>query len=279
LSRSEPSFLVDRLGYWILRVDNALGIRGRSPVVCGWSNPATTDKVFFVPKHVMKLGGSLFLFPNFAEQLRHWWRHLQVREHELEPTPWFVVVGGGKVVDAVRQWDETHELPARDSHQLALAGMSVTAQFVARLMDWPLAVLSPNFTSEQCETGWSPSSGGVGAAHAKFRPGIRQHQAFPDCPLVIDLSVAVAADPELPASWEVTSDSLALWFAHRIGSRRLVLMKAVNPLETPVKIGKIAQDGWVDAYFSRMWSKAPEVEVQIAHFSHCPQTSQITGAS
>jgi aspartokinase-like uncharacterized kinase len=33
---------------------------------------------------------------------------------------------------------------------------------------------------------------------------------------------------ELPASWDVTSDSIAAWVAHRVGAERLVLVKAVD---------------------------------------------------
>jgi aspartokinase-like uncharacterized kinase len=33
---------------------------------------------------------------------------------------------------------------------------------------------------------------------------------------------------ELPASWAVTSDSIAAWVAHRVGAERLVLVKAAD---------------------------------------------------
>ena len=35
---------------------------------------------------------------------------------------------------------------------------------------------------------------------------------------------------ELPASWDVTSDSIAAWVAHRVGAERLVLVKAADGL-------------------------------------------------
>jgi aspartokinase-like uncharacterized kinase len=43
------------------------------------------------------------------------------------------------------------------------------------------------------------------------------------------LPAALPVDP-LPASWEVTSDSIAAWFAERAGAGRLVLMKEVDGL-------------------------------------------------
>jgi aspartokinase-like uncharacterized kinase len=43
---------------------------------------------------------------------------------------------------------------------------------------------------------------------------------------------------ELPASWDVTSDSIAAWVAHRVGAERLVLVKAADGLG-------------VDGYFPR----------------------------
>ena len=35
---------------------------------------------------------------------------------------------------------------------------------------------------------------------------------------------------DLPASWQVTSDSIAAWVADRVGAERLVLLKAVDGL-------------------------------------------------
>lgn len=216
-------------------------------------------------------------FPDLANQVGRWWQHLRDLHVESGPAQWLVVVGGGTVVDAVRDWDHIHSLTPQDSHQLALAGMQVTARLVARLMDWPILEF--------------PAAGAIGCG--KIRPPepdladpmatrldtanwLRTAASFGvERPLVVDLAAAAAVDRRLPESWDVTSDSLALWLAAQVGARRLMLLKAVSPLENPVKIGKISELGWVDAFFSRMWSEEPGIQVEIAHFSHYPQVSQV----
>lgn len=225
---------------------------------------------------VMKLGGSLLSFPNLAEQLAVWWDILAPQRQSSEGSRWLVVVGGGAIVDTVRNWERLHPLTSRDSHQLALAGMTVTAQLVARLMNWPLAVM-PTLGGLVDAVGTATEPPPLPAANvASWIKDLSQWSA--DRPLVVDVSSAAAADPNLPESWDLTSDSLSLWLAQLVGARSLVLLKAVSPLETPVKLGKICGLGWVDAYFSRMWSEGPSVQVQIAHFSHCPQISQVQRA-
>ncbi|MDP1563792.1 MAG: hypothetical protein Q8M16_20615 [Pirellulaceae bacterium] len=226
--------------------------------------------------HVLKLGGSLLQSPDLPNQVGRWWQHLRDLHVESGPVQWLVVVGGGTVVDAVRAWDRVHSLSPRDSHRLALAGMQVTARMVARLMEWPLLEF--------------PAAGAIGGGKVSpegpdsVDPMTRSEMAAwtgtaarfgVERPLVVDLAAAAAADRRFPESWDVTSDSLAMWLATQVRAKQLVLLKAVSPLENPVKIGKISDLGWVDAFFSRMWSEEPGIQVEIAHFSHYPQISQV----
>lgn len=228
------------------------------------------------PSQILKLGGSLLLRPDLVNQLDCWWRNLRNRDVELSAAPWFVVVGGGTVVDVVRSWDQVHSLSPTDSHRLALQGMKVTARLVAKLMDWPLLEF-PRLV----EPGGSGNMPREDENHSQFSPcQVWWEEVIRlgvDRPIVVDLAVAAGADRRLPESWEVTSDSLAMWLALRVQARRVVLLKAVNPLENPGKIGKIVGLGWVDAFFSRMWSEGPGIQVEIAYFSQCPQVSQIQG--
>ncbi len=221
---------------------------------------------------VMKLGGSLLLLPDLVDQLGRWWQHLQERRFDTKPGHWLVVVGGGSLVDVVRRWDQVHQFSPRDSHQLALAGMQVTARMVARLMDWPLLEFP---TPEKKEPSEAVVASKLGW-HGTFEFGKRLGAGIGrERPIVVDLAAAVAEERQVPESWEVTSDSLAMWLATKVGAHRLVLLKPVSPLESLVKIGKIEDLGWVDAFFSRMWSAEPGTHVEVAYFSHYPQVSQV----
>jgi dihydroneopterin aldolase len=55
---------------------------------------------------------------------------------------------------------------------------------------------------------------------------------------------------EIPATWDVTSDSLAAWLAGRIGAARLLLVKHGAPSE-PVSVAELAARGVVDPAFPR----------------------------
>ena len=73
---------------------------------------------------------------------------------------------------------------------------------------------------------------------------------------------------ELPASWQVTSDSIAAWVAVRVGAGRLVLIKDVDGLfaDWPARGAPIAQltvaelaalrPGGVDAYLPTALARA-----------------------
>lgn len=54
---------------------------------------------------------------------------------------------------------------------------------------------------------------------------------------------------EVPASWAVTSDSLAAWLARKIGADHLLLVKSVEIPAESVGAGQAAAAGWIDAAF------------------------------
>jgi 5-(aminomethyl)-3-furanmethanol phosphate kinase len=57
--------------------------------------------------------------------------------------------------------------------------------------------------------------------------------------------------PDLPESWEVTSDSLACWLANELCARRVVLIKSATPPENLTTAAALARAGYVDAAFPR----------------------------
>jgi aspartokinase-like uncharacterized kinase len=111
--------------------------------------------------------------------------------------PLLVVPGGGGFADAVRDADRRFRLRAPTSHRMAILGME---QF-----GWLLSDLIP------------------GAVRCTSRPRVSAGRATVLLPAALPLDA-------LPASWHVTSDSIAAWVACRAGAGRLVLVKAVDGL-------------------------------------------------
>jgi aspartokinase-like uncharacterized kinase len=114
-----------------------------------------------------------------------------------ERHPLLLVPGGAHFADAVREADRRFGLPATTSHHMAVLGME---QF-----GWLLSELIPG--AERCADLALPASGRT----------------------AVLLPAQLALDT-LPASWQVTSDSIAAWAAAQLGAGRLVLVKEVDGL-------------------------------------------------
>jgi aspartokinase-like uncharacterized kinase len=117
-----------------------------------------------------------------------------------ERHPLLVVPGGAGFADAVRDHDRRFGLRAATSHRMAILAME---QF-----GWLLSDLIPR--AVRCADLARASELAAGQAAVLLPAGL---------PL-----------EALPASWEVTSDSIAAWAAGRVGAARLVLIKDVDGL-------------------------------------------------
>jgi aspartokinase-like uncharacterized kinase len=134
-----------------------------------------------------------------------------------------IVPGGGAFADVVRDEQRRLGFSDRAAHRMALLAME---QYGEVLID-RMPSLLPCRTIEE-----------IRRAATMKRVAVWLPAAM------------VLADPAVPESWEVTSDSIAAWLARRLSARVLVLVKsaaAARPLD-PVAL---AAQGLVDAAFPR----------------------------
>jgi 5-(aminomethyl)-3-furanmethanol phosphate kinase len=139
---------------------------------------------------VVKVGGGL-LSEHGVEGLRRACAEVEKLSRRRSV---LVVPGGGPFADAVRAADDGGRLGDALAHRLALAAMDQLGMVLARLLP----------AAESTATLRAPAGLGLLLATPAF-----------------------AGRPGVPASWTVTSDSLAVLAAGEIGAREAILLKPV----------------------------------------------------
>jgi aspartokinase-like uncharacterized kinase len=161
---------------------------------------------------VVKLGGSLY----------HWDR-LPDCLSRLADCALTIVPGGGPFADQVRQAQRDWRFDDATAHAMAILGM---AQF-GRM----LAGLEPRLTV------------------AETLPALLGETARGRTAVWLP-ALAELNDGDCPESWDVTSDSLALWLAIRIEASDLTLVKSVDSCESTDWL-ELSRRGIVDAAFAQ----------------------------
>ena len=165
---------------------------------------------------IVKLGGSHAL----ATHLKDWLCALAGCGGRV-----VIVPGGGPFADVVRQTQPVIGFDDRAAHRMALLAME---QFATAICS-----LEPTFVL-------ATSRHAIEAAIRLDRTAVW---------LAARMALAAA---DLPASWDLTSDSLAAWLAHRLGARFLVLVKHAGPfLGECLEATKLAAQGVVDPLFPK----------------------------
>lgn len=136
-----------------------------------------------------------------------------------------LVVGGGPMVEALRQLDSVHHFTPEAAHWLSIRAMSVTAGLVAELL------------SEAKLISWLKDVGKHADTHLQ----------------VVDVEPFLRAEANsahaLPCSWDVTSDSIAARVATVLEARELVLLKSRIPDGSGDR-ENWSRTGFVDRHFS-----------------------------
>jgi 5-(aminomethyl)-3-furanmethanol phosphate kinase len=165
---------------------------------------------------VVKLGGSVLR----SAELPAWLDAIA-----QSPRPIVVVPGGGALADEVRACQSQLGFGDRAAHRMALLAMDQLA--------WAVAGLRQGFA--------------VGATEPELRGALARGAVAVWAPYAL-----IAERGDLEESWRLTSDSLALWLAGRIGAARCYLIKSIARKQSGASAGQLARDGIVDAAFPDM---------------------------
>jgi 5-(aminomethyl)-3-furanmethanol phosphate kinase len=165
---------------------------------------------------VVKLGGSVVR----SGELTAWLEAIA-----SAPQAIVVVPGGGALADEVRSCQAALGFGDRAAHRMALLAMDQLA--------WAVAGLRQGFA--------------VGTTEGELRAVLDRGEVAVWAPYGL-----VAGRDDIEESWRLTSDSLALWLAGRIGAARCFLVKSVRREGTRACARDLAQADIVDAAFPAM---------------------------
>jgi aspartokinase-like uncharacterized kinase len=164
---------------------------------------------------VVKLGGSYA----FSSNLKNWIDAIAAGAGRVVVAP-----GGGPFADAVRTAQARMGFDDRAAHRMALLAMDQYCYALANLRTELKLVASATAIRRVLLDGGVP---------------------------VWSATRMVCAAKDIPWSWEVTSDSLAAWLAGRIGAKRVLLVKHVEPPPGPLRAYELVAYGIVDPAFPR----------------------------
>lgn len=190
---------------------------------------------------VIKLGGSLLELPDLTAVLRRW----LTRQPTMSNV---VLVGGGRLAGVVRDYDRLYSLGEYDAHWLAIRAMEMNGRLLAAVLPEAQWLESLN----EMDVGWALPT--IASTGGRCPPSIAR-------PLSILNPYRFMQDdqrsPEpLPASWQVTSDSIAARAAEHTCASELVLLKSGSP---PATVHAALQAGYVDQYFPSVSRRLPKV--------------------
>ncbi len=157
-------------------------------------------------RRVVKVGGSLLSRGDFAEALLQWIA-------KQPPAQTLVVIGGGNLIDAIRQLDRIHPGDPVEVHWRCVDLLQVTFELVSGwIAQWPKIDSAEQLSAEL------------------DLPG------EPDGPVIVSVRSFYGRDSkvDLPLDWSTTADSIAAALAIGVDADELVLLKSceiADPLD------------------------------------------------
>lgn len=177
---------------------------------------------------IIKLGGSLFHTP----ELRQW---LELLDRASQNEAVVIVPGGGPFADEVRHAQRLHRFSDSTAHHMALLAMAQFGLLLADLAPNSQAFYYPQHHVSELEHGL--------------------HVWLPDRSLLTMSDIA--------HSWDISSDSLALWLSQQLEADELIMIKRSTVVSS--RIQALIQHGVLDKGFTTLYQRHP-VHTQLFHF-------------
>jgi aspartokinase-like uncharacterized kinase len=184
-----------------------------------------TNKSEIATRHhirIVKVGGSLFEFPDLPSVLTRWIATQSPAHHVL-------IAGGGRMAEQIREIDRARKLNAEAVHWACIGLLTASARLLAAILPESRLVERINVLQQLVAR---PGNEVLVFAVEEF---LRNQKN-------------ASAGFDLPAGWEVTSDSIAASLAVTLQASELVLLKSTD-LPARLTRGSAADAGLVDAYF------------------------------
>ena len=165
---------------------------------------------------VIKIGGSLLTRPDLAIRIR------EVLNNEYANQQVNLVIGGGKIIDALRELDSVHVLFPIEMHWRCVRALRLTYEIAGDLF--------PDAHRIECPEAFQ--------AH-------RTSQTHGIYLIAVDSFYSLSDGDILPRDWTTTTDSIAAMLAHKLSINRLTLIKPCSTAET-MTIAEAVTAGIVD---------------------------------
>lgn len=169
-------------------------------------------------RRVVKLGGSLLKFTDLPERVARW-------EQAVPAAETLLVVGGGAMVDAMRDLYAHHALDEPSMHWRCVRLLRATFEIVGEIFPHWNRIATAQQLEEVLDRPGAPAMHLV-AVDCFYYPGS-------------DLSRI------LPESWDTTADSIAAGLARRCGTAELHLLKSCQ-IPRGHSLTELARQGIVD---------------------------------
>ncbi|QEG41200.1 amino acid kinase family protein [Roseimaritima ulvae] len=149
---------------------------------------------------VVKLGGSLLSRANLATDLRDWSRRQPPVSANL------YVIGGGPLLNAVRQLDAVHGFDPQAMHWRCVRMLRFSFELLGELIpEWAAIETPADFEARRAQRNF--------AGHTR---------------VAVDSFFTPQCDGSLAPSWSTTTDSIAAFLASLIAADELVVLKSCD---------------------------------------------------